>query len=90
MFDFLSFLRGDDKKSKNIAKDRLKLVLVSDRSNCSPELLETIKSEIIEVIKKHVEIDERELDFQITSAQDGADGLPALIANIPIKEIKRK
>lgn len=90
MFDFLSFFRGDDKKSKNIAKDRLKLVLFSDRSNCSPELLEIIKSEIVEVIKKHLEIDEKELDFQITTSEDGVGGKPTLFANIPIKEIKRK
>lgn len=89
MFDFLKFLRGEDKKSKTIAKERLKLVLVHDRNNCSPEFLETIKSEIIEVIKKHLDIDEQELDIQITQTTDGKTGKPTLVANIPIKELKR-
>lgn len=90
MFDFLKFLRGEDKKSKTVAKERLKLVLVHDRTNCSPEFLETIKSEIIEVIKKHLEVDEQELDIQITTNVDGESGKPTLVANIPIKELKRK
>ncbi len=89
MFDFLKFLRGSD-KSKDVAKERLKLVLVHDRNNCSPEFLEMIKSEIIEVIQRHLEVDEEELDIQITSTNDGASGKPTLVANIPIKELKRK
>ncbi len=90
MFDFLKFLRGNEPKSKDVAKERLKLVLVHDRNNCSPEFLELIKMEIIEVIQKHLEVDEEELDIQITSTMDGESGKPTLVANIPIKELKRK
>ena len=42
------------KSSGNVAKDRLKLVLVSDRANCSPELMEQIKNDIIRVLSKYV------------------------------------
>ena len=52
---FSDFFRK--KSSGSIAKDRLKLVLVSDRANCSPELMEQIKNDIINVISKYVEID---------------------------------
>ncbi len=90
MFDFLKFLRGNEPKSKDVAKERLKLVLVHDRTNCSPEFLEVIKTEIIEVIQKHLLVDEEELDIQITSTMDGDSGKPTLVANIPIKELKRK
>ena len=38
------------KSSGNVAKDRLKLVLVSDRANCSSEMMEMMKRDIIEVI----------------------------------------
>ena len=38
------------KTSGDIAKDRLKLVLVSDRANCSPDIMEMIKNDIIQVI----------------------------------------
>ena len=43
------------KPSGQQAVDRLKLVLVSDRANCSPEIMEQIKNDIIQVISKYVE-----------------------------------
>ena len=78
------------KSSGSVAVDRLKLVLVSDRAGCSPELMEQIKTDIIDVISKDVEIDEKGLDIRITQT-DSAEGngkVPALIANIPISEMK--
>ena len=77
------------KTSSDIAKDRLKLLLVSDRANCSPETMELIKNDIIKVIAKYMEIDSDGLDIQITQTEsDGNNGsVPALIANIPIKEL---
>jgi cell division topological specificity factor len=78
------------KASSNVAKDRLKLLLVSDRANCSPEIMELIKNDIINVISKYMEIDKEGLDIQITQTDsDGENGkVPALFANIPIKEVK--
>jgi cell division topological specificity factor len=78
------------KSSGNIAKDRLKLLLVSDRANCSPEIMELIKNDIINVISKYMEIDSEGLDIQITQTQSEGDNgtVPALFANIPIKEVK--
>lgn len=73
-----------------MAKDRLKLVLVSDRASCSPETLEMIKNDIIEVISKYMEIDTQGLDIQITQTEteEGSGNGPALYANIPIKEVR--
>ncbi len=78
------------KNSGDIAKDRLKLVLVSDRANCSPEMMEMIKNDIIQVISKYMEIDAEGLDIQITQTEsEGNNGnVPALYANIPIKDMK--
>ncbi|MFG6325846.1 MAG: cell division topological specificity factor MinE [Lachnospiraceae bacterium] len=78
------------KSSGDVAKDRLKLLLVSDRANCSPEIMELIKNDIINVIAKYMEIDSEGLDIQITQTEsDGENGnVPALVANIPIKEVK--
>ena len=78
------------KSSGDVAKDRLKLLLVSDRSSCSPELMELIKNDIIEVISKYMEIDASGLDIQITQTEsEGGNGsVPAIYANIPIKELK--
>ena len=78
--------------SGNVAKDRLKLVLVSDRANCSPELMEQIKNDIINVLTKYVEIDLEGLDIKISQTElDEENGsVPALFANIPIKDMKAK
>ena len=78
------------KSSSDVAKDRLKLVLVSDRANCSPEIMEMIKKDIIQVISKYMIIDAEGLDIQITQLEtDGNNGnVPALYANIPIKDLK--
>lgn len=78
------------KASGNVAKDRLKLVLVSDRAGCSPEILEQIKNDIIQVISKYIVIDQEGLDIKIGQTEsDGNNGnVPALFANIPIKDLK--
>ena len=78
------------KTSRQIAKDRLKILLISDRVNCSPEMMELIKNDIIKVISKYMEIDCEGLDIQITQTEsEGENGhVPALCANIPIKDMK--
>ncbi|MGN8800336.1 cell division topological specificity factor MinE [Candidatus Merdisoma sp. HCP28S3_D10] len=80
------------KSSGDVAKDRLKLLLISDRANCSPEVMELIKNDIIKVISKYMEIDCENLDIQITQTEsEGQNGrVPALCANIPIKDLKHK
>ena len=90
--DFLNFFKKKDgTASKNVAKDRLKLVLVHDRVNCSSQVLEMLKTDIIKVISNYMEIDEEELDIQITQTEtDGTNGsVPMLYANIPIKSMRK-
>jgi len=90
----VNFLRNFQKKenstvSKDKAKERLQLVLMQDRASVSPDFFEMMKKEIIEVIKKYIEIDEELLEVQLTRGFEGDDGSgPALYANIPIKNIK--
>ena len=77
-------------KSKETAKERLHLVLMQDRANVSADFLEMMKQEIIEVIKKYIEVDEKEIDVRLTNEvkDDGTTGAPSLYANIPIVNIK--
>ncbi|SKB50517.1 cell division topological specificity factor [Lachnospiraceae bacterium] len=81
------------KSSSEVAKDRLKMVLISDRSACSPEVMERIKNDIVEVLKKYLEIDQEGLDIKITQIEDETDNegktVPALYANIPIKSMRQ-
>ena len=79
-------------KSKQTAKERLHLVLMQDRANVSADFLEMMKQEIIEVIKKYIEVDEKEIDVRLTNEvkEDGTTGAPSLYANIPIMNIKNE
>ena len=76
--------------SSNAAKERLHLVLMQDRVNVSVDFMEMMKQEIIDVIKKYIDIDEKEMDVRLTNQinEDGTNGIPAIYANIPIVAIK--
>ena len=78
------------KGSGDVAKDRLKLLLVSERADCSPDVMMAIKNDIIQVISKYMEIDAEGLDIQITQTESETSNgtVPALYANIPIKDLK--
>lgn len=80
------------KNSKDVAKDRLKLLLISDRTDCSADMLEMIKNDIIQVITKYMEIDTEGLDIQIirTELESRKGSVPALYANIPIVCVKHQ
>jgi len=84
LFDFLRAHR--EPTSRDVPKQRLQLVLVHDRANISPGLLETLKDEIIAVISKHVEIDRR--GVQITFTQSRSES--KLVADIPLMDGRRR
>lgn len=78
--------------SKETAKERLRLVLMQDRANVSADFLDLMRREIIEVIKKYIDIDEEAMDVRLTNEvnEEGVQGAPALYANIPIINIKEE
>ncbi len=78
------------KKSREIAKDRLKILLISDRVNCSPEMMEMIKTDIAKVISKYMKIDTQTMEIQISKTDSkGRDKTPTLYANIPILDLHK-
>ena len=79
------------KSSKEIAKDRLKILLISDRVNCSAETLELIKNDIIKVISKYMKIDANSMEIQIskTGSREKGNLNPVLNANIPILDMNK-
>ena len=89
---FQKFRKSEKEESKSTAKERLHLVLAQDRANISADFLEMMKQEIIEVIKKYIDIDEKAIDVRLTNkeGEDGKIGAPALYANIPIITIKNE
>ena len=85
MLDFLSRIFDKDiNKSKDIAKERLRLVLIHDRASLSPELIDALRSDLIKVISKYMDIDEDALEVNF----DKNESQVALVANIPVKKVK--
>lgn len=87
MLEFLLRFFGRDTSlnSKTVAKERLRLVLVHDRINVSPQLLEALKEDLIKVITHYMDIDESALEVSLNQA----DNSVALMANIPVLRMKR-
>ena len=76
---------------KEVAKDRLKLILIHDRGDLAPEILDKIRKEILEVISKYIEIDANDVEISLNKSDDTeGEGSRALIGNIPIKNIRNR
>ncbi len=85
MFDFISRMFGKESSSKNVATERLRLVLVHDRANVSPEMLNALKEDLIRVISEYMDIDQAGLEVALNQE----DNTVALVANIPVLRMKR-
>ena len=87
--NLFNFFKTSNKQSREIARDRLKLVLIHDRGDFSLEKKELIKQDLFVVLSKYMEVDEANIDISIVNKKDTADenAIPQLIANIPIKKI---
>lgn len=81
------------KSSCTVARDRLKILLISDRVNCSPEVMELIKSDITKVISKYMKIDTENMDVHISAKRGNASRngrTPVLYADIPILDFHKQ
>jgi len=86
MLEIISKLfNRENMASKDIAKERLRLVLVHDRSSSSPELLNALKEDLIRVIREYMDIDEDALVVDLANEDDSI----ALIASIPVRGFRR-
>ena len=75
-------------KSKDVAKDRLKLILINDKGDLPKDVLEKMKNEILLVISKYVEFDSEDVEISLSRTDAEENSSPALIANIPIKPLR--
>ena len=84
MIEALMKIFGKKENSGKIARDRLKVVLIHDRANISPEVMDNLKNDIIRVISNYMEIDQRDMEISLANDADSV----ALVANIPVSRLK--
>lgn len=73
----MGFFSGKN-RSAGYARDRMKLLLVSERIDCSPQMMKLLRNDLIHAVKKYVVIDEPRVTIQITQEP------PVLHAVIPV------
>lgn len=83
---FQRLLGGGEPTSREIAKDRLKLVLVQDRVNLSAEKMNELKDELIKTISKYVEIDRENIEISLTATARQS----RLTADIPVLGVRHR
>lgn len=83
---FNRLLGRREQTSREIAKDRLQLVLVQDRVNLSPEKMTELKDELIKIISKYVEIDRDGINISLTKTGRRS----RLTADIPVIGARQK
>jgi cell division topological specificity factor len=86
MGNWIDWLTGSNNKSASQAKERLKLVLIHDRTDLDPDVIDCLKDEILKIISKYVEIDPAAV--RISLAHEGRE--QRLMADIPLKAARRK
>ena len=86
MPSFLERLLGHDRKSATQAKERLKLVLIHDRTDFNPGEMDAMKDELIAVISRYISIDPDAV--RIEMSQEGRE--QRLIADIPLRSAQRR
>ena len=86
--DLLKVFSNKTTTPKDVAKDRLKLILIHDRGDIDPETIDKIRMEILQVLSKYIEIEADDVEIALNRAGSDEDGNgPALVANIPIKNM---
>lgn len=84
MIDFLSRFFRREEASKTLAKERLRLILMSDRVSLAPDIFDAMKGEMLDVLRRYLEIDERGMDVHFENAERQF----ALLATIPVREVR--
>ncbi|HYK52403.1 MAG TPA: cell division topological specificity factor MinE [Candidatus Eremiobacteraceae bacterium] len=84
MLDFITRFFKREEASKTLAKERLRLVLMSDRVSLAPDIFDEMKGEMLAVIRRYLEIDERALDMHFENLERQF----ALLANIPVLKVR--
>ncbi len=80
------FLRNGNKNSRQEAKRRLQVVIAHDRASIAPDIISSMREEILDVVARYVDINREEMEFGL----ENSDRITALTVNLPIRQIKSR
>lgn len=86
MIEFLKRLFGQTPSSSSTAKERLRLVLMTDHLELAPDMIEAMKHDLVDVISRYVEVDRERIEVNF----EQQDKALAMLANIPILSVNRR
>ncbi|QOR36336.1 cell division topological specificity factor MinE [Clostridium sp. 'deep sea'] len=81
-----NFMKSNQKSSSNLAKARLRNILITDRLKVSPEIADQIKVKILESLNQYVEIDDEGVILELNNNS----GTVTLSTTVPIKQLKKR
>ena len=85
MLDVLMKIFGkNEKPSGKVAKERLRVVLIHDRASISPDIMERLKNDIINVISNYMDVNKNDMEISLANDADSV----ALVANIPVSRMR--
>lgn len=85
MFNWRGRGQAAPSPSREVARERLRLILVHDRAGCSPELLQALKEEMVHAISRYLEVDREGMEIRVVTGERQA----VLAASIPIRAVRR-
>lgn len=84
--NIIKWFQKDDHNAGAVAKRRLQLVLVNNRVGLTPDLMDQLKNDIMDVVSKYFEVDQDTTDFNVERSEESI----ALVSNIGVKRVLRK
>ena len=70
---------NERRRSAGYARDRMKLLLISERIECSPQMMKMLKSDLVHTVKKYVTIEETKVKIQISQEPPGFNGVHSCV-----------
>ncbi|MCU0571950.1 MAG: cell division topological specificity factor MinE [Syntrophobacteraceae bacterium] len=75
-----------EKPSGKLARQRMQVVLMHDRMDLTPDIMEALKNDILAVLSRYMEIDDQSIRVEVEQGKD----FMALVSNVQVKRLYRK
>lgn len=75
-----------DRSSAKVARERMQVVLMHDRMDLTPDIMDSLKNDILAVLARYMEIDQNSIRVDLEQGK----GYTALVSNVQVKRVYRR